>query len=117
MWPAQGTAGRHWSPATWKALQRGISEHLLRRGGHEAPVPQFSFRWHSQSRRAGNTGSIHEGGELGYALSYLRRAFDNPDLIVACVVGMAGRDRAAGDGGASKFLDRRGTVRPADPPT
>src|SRR5262249_31983858 len=32
--------------------------------------------------------SIHEGGELGYALSHAYgAAFDNPDLIVACVVG------------------------------
>ena len=33
-------------------------------------------------------GSMHEGGELGYALSHaFGAAFDNPDLIVACVVG------------------------------
>ena len=33
-------------------------------------------------------GSIHEGGELGYALSHaFGAAFDNPDLVVACVVG------------------------------
>ena len=33
-------------------------------------------------------GSIHEGGELGYSLSHAFGAvFDNPDLIVACVVG------------------------------
>ncbi|WP_295790670.1 phosphoketolase family protein [Mucilaginibacter sp.] len=33
-------------------------------------------------------GSIHEGGELGYALSHaFGAAFDNPDLLVACVVG------------------------------
>jgi xylulose-5-phosphate/fructose-6-phosphate phosphoketolase len=33
-------------------------------------------------------GSIHEGGELGYAISHAYgAAFDNPDLIVACVVG------------------------------
>jgi xylulose-5-phosphate/fructose-6-phosphate phosphoketolase len=33
-------------------------------------------------------GSIHEGGELGYALSHAYgAAYDNPDLIVACVVG------------------------------
>ncbi len=33
-------------------------------------------------------GSIHEGGELGYSLSYaFGAAFDNPDLIVSCVVG------------------------------
>src|SRR5207237_8954558 len=33
-------------------------------------------------------GSIHEGGELGYSLSHaFSAAFDNPDLLVACVVG------------------------------
>src|SRR5262249_14826014 len=33
-------------------------------------------------------GSIHEGGELGYSLAHAHgAAFDNPDLIVACVVG------------------------------
>src|SRR6185369_10390134 len=33
-------------------------------------------------------GSIHEGGELGYALAHaFGAAFDNPDLIVACVIG------------------------------
>src|SRR5215468_5534196 len=33
-------------------------------------------------------GSIHEGGELGYALMHgFGAAFDNPDLLVACVVG------------------------------
>src|SRR4029453_3540303 len=38
--------------------------------------------------RAETPGSIHEGGELGYSLSHAYgMAFDNPDLIVACVVG------------------------------
>jgi transketolase N-terminal domain/subunit len=33
-------------------------------------------------------GSIHEGGELGYSISHaFGAAFDNPDLVVACVVG------------------------------
>jgi hypothetical protein len=36
---------------------------------------------------AGVTGSIHEGGELGYALAHTYgAAFDNPDLIVVCVL-------------------------------
>ena len=39
-------------------------------------------------RRPRCPGSIHEGGELGYSLSHSFGAvFDNPDLIVACVVG------------------------------
>ncbi len=50
---------------------------------------QFSFPGGIPSHVAPETpGSIHEGGELGYALSHAFGAvFDNPDLIVACVVG------------------------------
>jgi xylulose-5-phosphate/fructose-6-phosphate phosphoketolase len=50
---------------------------------------QFSFPGGIPSHVAPETpGSIHEGGELGYALSHsYGAAFDNPDLIVACVVG------------------------------
>src|SRR5204862_7754723 len=50
---------------------------------------QFSFPGGIPSHVAPETpGSIHEGGELGYALSLAYgAAFDNPDLIVACVVG------------------------------
>jgi xylulose-5-phosphate/fructose-6-phosphate phosphoketolase len=50
---------------------------------------QFSFPGGIPSHVAPETpGSIHEGGELGYALSHAcGAAFDNPDVIVACVVG------------------------------
>lgn len=50
---------------------------------------QFSFPGGVPSHVAPETpGSIHEGGELGYALSHAYgAAFDNPHLIVACVVG------------------------------
>jgi xylulose-5-phosphate/fructose-6-phosphate phosphoketolase len=50
---------------------------------------QFSFPGGVGSHVTAETpGSIHEGGELGYALSHaFGAAFDNPDLIVACVVG------------------------------
>ncbi len=50
---------------------------------------QFSFPGGVGSHVAPETpGSIHEGGELGYAVSHAYgAAFDNPDLIVACVVG------------------------------
>ncbi|BDA68155.1 hypothetical protein CAL7716_023210 [Calothrix sp. PCC 7716] len=50
---------------------------------------QFSFPGGIPSHVAPETpGSIHEGGELGYAVSHAYgAAFDNPDLIVACVVG------------------------------
>ncbi len=50
---------------------------------------QFSFPGGIPSHVAPETpGSIHEGGELGYAMSHAHgAAFDNPNLIVACVVG------------------------------
>src|SRR5438874_6048169 len=50
---------------------------------------QFSFPGGIPSHAAPETpGSIHEGGELGYALSHaFGAAYDNPDLLVACVVG------------------------------
>jgi xylulose-5-phosphate/fructose-6-phosphate phosphoketolase len=50
---------------------------------------QFSFPGGIPSHAAPETpGSIHEGGELGYSLAHAYgAAFDNPDLIVACVVG------------------------------
>ena len=50
---------------------------------------QFSFPGGIPSHVAPETpGSIHEGGELGYALTHAYgAAFDNPDLVVCCVVG------------------------------
>src|SRR5262249_5956088 len=57
--------------------------------GRKRRFTQFSFPGGIASHVAPETpGSIHEGGELGYALSHAYgAAFDNPDLIVACVVG------------------------------
>jgi xylulose-5-phosphate/fructose-6-phosphate phosphoketolase len=50
---------------------------------------QFSFPGGISSHVAPTTpGSIHEGGELGYSLSHaFGAAFDNPDLVVACIIG------------------------------
>ncbi len=50
---------------------------------------QFSFPGGIPSHVAPETpGSIHEGGELGYSLAHAYgAAFDNPDLLVACVIG------------------------------
>jgi xylulose-5-phosphate/fructose-6-phosphate phosphoketolase len=58
-------------------------------GGLRRLFKQFSFPGGIPSHAAPETpGSIHEGGELGYSLSHaFGAAFDNPDLIVACVVG------------------------------
>jgi xylulose-5-phosphate/fructose-6-phosphate phosphoketolase len=57
--------------------------------GLRALFRQFSFPGGIPSHAAPETpGSIHEGGELGYALAHaFGAAFDNPDLLVACVVG------------------------------
>lgn len=57
--------------------------------GMERFFKQFSFPGHIGSHVTPETpGSIHEGGELGYSLSHSFGAvLDNPDLIVACVVG------------------------------
>jgi len=57
--------------------------------GMQRLFKQFSFPGGIPSHVAPETpGSIHEGGELGYSLSHaFGAAFDNPDLVVACVVG------------------------------
>lgn len=57
--------------------------------GMQRLFKQFSFPGGIPSHVAPETpGSIHEGGELGYALSHaFGAAFDNPDLIVSCVIG------------------------------
>src|SRR2546421_7187971 len=76
---------------TW--LEGAYSEvypHVPRDGeGMRRLFRQFSFPGGIPSHVAPETpGSIHEGGELGYALSHAYgAAFDNPDMIVACVVG------------------------------
>ncbi len=59
------------------------------RGGLQKLFRQFSFPGGIPSHVSPECpGSIHEGGELGYSLSHsFGAAFDNPDLIVACVVG------------------------------
>ncbi len=79
---------------------------------------QFSFPGGIPSHVAPETpGSIHEGGELGYALSHAYgAAFDNPDLIVACVVGDGEAETGplAAAWHSNKFLDpvHDGTVLP-----
>src|SRR5687768_13428359 len=68
----------------------GVYPHIGRdEEGLRRLFKQFSFPGGIPSHVAPETpGSIHEGGELGYALVHAYgAAFDNPDLIVACVVG------------------------------
>jgi xylulose-5-phosphate/fructose-6-phosphate phosphoketolase len=79
---------------------------------------QFSFPGGIPSHVAPETpGSIHEGGELGYALVHAYgAAFDNPDLLVSCVVGdgEAETGALAASWHSNKFLDpvRDGAVLP-----
>jgi xylulose-5-phosphate/fructose-6-phosphate phosphoketolase len=75
-----------WLEGTYSEVYPNISED---RAGMQRLFKQFSFPGGIPSHVAPETpGSIHEGGELGYALSHAYgAAFDNPDLIVACVVG------------------------------
>ncbi|MGF6372081.1 xylulose-5-phosphate/fructose-6-phosphate phosphoketolase [Paraburkholderia sp. RAU6.4a] len=79
---------------------------------------QFSFPGHIGSHVTPETpGSIHEGGELGYSLSHAYGAvLDNPDLIVACVVGDGEAETGplATAWHSNKFINpaRDGTVLP-----
>jgi xylulose-5-phosphate/fructose-6-phosphate phosphoketolase len=79
---------------------------------------QFSFPGGIPSHASPECpGSIHEGGELGYSLSHaFGAAFDNPDLIVACVIGDGEAETGplATAWHSNKFLDPRGdgTVLP-----
>ncbi|MGW0585642.1 phosphoketolase family protein, partial [Streptomyces sp. NPDC002920] len=70
---------------------------------------QFSFPGGIPSHVAPETpGSIHEGGELGYSLSHAYgAAFDNPDLLVACVIGDGEAETGplAASWHSNKFLD------------
>jgi xylulose-5-phosphate/fructose-6-phosphate phosphoketolase len=79
---------------------------------------QFSWPYGIPSHVAPQTpGSIHEGGELGYSLVHAYgAAFDNPDLIVACVVGDGEAETGplAASWHSNKFLNPRrdGAVLP-----
>ena len=79
---------------------------------------QFSFPGGVPSHVAPETpGSIHEGGELGYAIAHAYgAAFDNPDLLVCCVVGDGEAETGplAASWHSNKFLNpvRDGAVLP-----
>ena len=91
------------------------------RNGMQRLFRQFSWPYGIPSHVAPETpGSIHEGGELGYALVHAYgAAFDNPDLIVACVVGDGEAETGplAASWHSNKFLNprtrRRGAADPA----
>ncbi|GAB4453965.1 MAG: phosphoketolase family protein [Armatimonadaceae bacterium] len=86
--------------------------------GLERLFTQFSFPGGVPSHVAPEVpGSIHEGGELGYALAHaFGAAFDNPDLVVACVIGDGEAETGplAASWHSNKFLNpqRDGAVIP-----
>ncbi len=88
------------------------------RSGLHRLFRQFSWPYGIPSHVSPETpGSIHEGGELGYSLTHAYgAAFDNPDLIVACVVGdgEAETGALAASWHSNKFLNpaRDGAVLP-----
>ena len=78
--------GNVYLEGTWSEVYPDITQD---EEGLKKLFKQFSFPGGISSHVAPTTpGSIHEGGELGYSLSHaFGAAFDNPGLIVACVVG------------------------------
>lgn len=81
-----GLVANTYLEGTYSEVYPNISEDEQ---GMNKLFTQFSFPGGIPSHVAPETpGSINEGGELGYALSHAYgAAFDNPDLLVACVVG------------------------------
>ena len=81
-----GMVANAWLDGTYSELYSTIDQTA---SGMQKLFRQFSFPGGIPSHAAPETpGSIHEGGELGYALSHAYgAAFDNPDLLVAAVVG------------------------------
>jgi xylulose-5-phosphate/fructose-6-phosphate phosphoketolase len=110
-----GPVAAAWLEGTYSEVysEIGQDEDGLRR-----LMRQFSFPGGIPSHVAPETpGSIHEGGELGYSLSHAYgAAFDNPDLVVAAVVGDGEAETGPLATGwhSNKFLDPRrdGAVLP-----
>ncbi len=78
--------GNVYLEGTWSEIYPNVTQD---EAGLKKLFKQFSFPGGISSHVAPTTpGSIHEGGELGYSLSHaFGAALDNPDLIVACIVG------------------------------
>ena len=83
---APGVLGPAYLEGTYSEIYPDKSEDVE---GMQKFFKQFSFPGHIGSHVTPETpGSIHEGGELGYSLSHAYgMALDNPNLIVACIVG------------------------------
>ena len=78
--------GNVYLEGTWSEVYPNVTQD---EAGLKELFKQFSFPGGISSHVAPTTpGSIHEGGELGYSSSHaFGAAFDNPELIVACVIG------------------------------
>jgi xylulose-5-phosphate/fructose-6-phosphate phosphoketolase len=104
-----------WLEGTYSEIYPEVS---LDAAGMRKLFRQFSFPGGIPSHCAPETpGSIHEGGELGYALAHaFGAAFDNPRLLVACVVGDGEAETGplAASWHSTKFLNPRddGAVLP-----
>ncbi len=81
-----GMVANTWLEGSYSEVYPDVS---LDAAGMERLFHQFSFPGGVPSHAAPETpGSINEGGELGYSLAHAYgAAFDNPDLVVACVIG------------------------------
>jgi len=110
-----GPVAAAWLEGTYTETYPNVPQDAV---GMQRLFRQFSFPGGIPSHVAPETpGSIHEGGELGYALSHAYgAAFDNPDLIVAAVVGDGEAETGplAASWHSNKFIDpaRDGTVLP-----
>jgi xylulose-5-phosphate/fructose-6-phosphate phosphoketolase len=95
-----------WLEGSYSAANPGVPRDEK---GMRELFRQFSFPGGVPSHVAPEVpGSIHEGGELGYSLAHaFGAAFDNPDLVVACVVGDGEAETGplATSWHANKFLD------------
>ena len=98
--------GNVYLEGTWSDIYPNVTQD---EAGLKKLFKQFSFPGGISSHVAPTTpGSIHEGGELGYSLSHaFGAAFDNPELIVACVIGDGEAETAslATAWHSNKFLD------------
>jgi xylulose-5-phosphate/fructose-6-phosphate phosphoketolase len=98
--------GNVYLEGTWTEVYPEVTQDVA---GLQKLFKQFSFPGGISSHVAPTTpGSIHEGGELGYSLSHaFGAAFDNPELVVACVIGDGEAETGplATAWQSSKFLD------------
>src|ERR1700720_3569538 len=110
-----GMVANTYLEGTYSEIYSGIPQTAA---GMQKLFKQFSFPGGIPSHVAPETpGSIHEGGELGYSIVHAYgAAFDNPDLLVCCVVGdgEAETGRLAASWHSNKFLNpaRDGAVLP-----